>query len=270
LVCRKWREVGAWDTWWEGVEAYTLPMLWEAEGASAGSPRGRVLEYGRFLEGQRQVFEEQGEEWLLGLEGHVEAFDRMDGLQMLSMRGPVVFSEVEGFVTLGFTPQVRGTWAPFSVASRDPLGRYARLADFVSDGNKAHYPSSLCIRVTLRDTRTGQMALVWEEDKTTDYGCFTEADSVCIVGHTESVPRSNLVGRMVHGARAYFKASPVAGQEQGSERQRLFHFPVSPDSVRIQFDDMTQDDGMSLGQLSGILRSALALGGSAGEGPRQA
>jgi hypothetical protein len=242
LVCRKWREVGAWDAWWKSIKQDMLPLLWEEEGEEAASSRGRVLEFGRFLKGQRNPPRmELGDDWVQRLEAHVEIFDRMDGLQMLSVRRPVRFIEDDYDLRIDMTfppdlPAMQVETAPFSAASRDPLGRFANVEDYLTMGHKEEYPCDLCIRVTLRDTQSGMMALVWETDKRTDRnveitGDFEEEGSVEVIWF--KMPRQKtLMGRLVHPSSVWVSVREVPGQsEDVSEQDRLYTIDTRPNKL---------------------------------------
>jgi hypothetical protein len=96
----------------------------------------------------------------------------MDGLQMMSARGPLKWDvdEENGWISIYLPPlptvDVRG--ASFSAASRDPEHRrFASIGAYFSQGHRSRYPCSLCVRVTVRDQRTGKGGLLWEEGKKT-------------------------------------------------------------------------------------------------------
>jgi hypothetical protein len=239
VVCRKWRAVSLQEAWWGRIAEDMLPLLWEEE-EHAGQERrsrGRVVQYGRFLKGQREIAYEA--DWahgfLEGLEGHVEVFDRMDGLQMLSMGGPVSFAEREGYdVEMEFltdSPHVQIKNAAFSAASRDPvLRRFATMKEYFRRGYAEEYPCCLCMRVTLRDTRTGRMAVVWERDNVivelmgyhvnildslsdNAFDCRTRG------GASQEIP----FGRLVCPWMAWFGARRVDGLGEGvSAQDRLY------------------------------------------------
>jgi hypothetical protein len=248
-----------------------LPLLWEEEKeGQAGSSRGRVVQYGRFLKGQREIAHKT--DWdtafLKGLEGHVEVFDRMDGLQMLSMRGPVSFYQQDdymGMELLTESPQVQIKSAAFSAASRDPvLRRFATMREYFVNGHREEYPCCLCIRVTLRDTRTGRMAVVWEQDN-------VPVDQMCSHGNgfdcfaDRGTPRDIPIGRLVCPGMAYFGVRRVEDQGEGvSEQDRLYRI----DSVREAFShpsfdvDFTvigdSDEGvLTLGHMTSALQAVM-------------
>jgi hypothetical protein len=215
-----------------------LPLLWEEEKeGQAGSSRGRVVQYGRFLEGHRRLAHDllSYDRWLEGLEGYVEVFDRMDGLQMFSMRGVVSFGELDDWVSMEFfgdSPQVHIKSAAFSAASRDPvLRRFATIQEYFLKGHREEYPCCLCIRVTLRDTRTGRMAVVWERDNVrVDVMCSHGNGFDCFAdrGTLRDVP----IGRLMCPSKVYFGAMHVEDQGEGvSEQDRLYRI----DSVREAF-----------------------------------
>jgi hypothetical protein len=168
LVCRKWKEVSAREELWVGIEHEVVPALWREEqwgGVTVG--RGRLVQYGRLLVAERRMWSE--EDWWAGLELQVEVFDRMDGLQMMSARG-ALRAKVQGdggSVIVYMVPpasDMRG-WS-FSAASRDPeQQRFANIEAYFTQGHESRYPCSLCVRVTVRDRRTGKGGLLWEEGK---------------------------------------------------------------------------------------------------------
>jgi hypothetical protein len=168
LVCRKWKEVSAREELWVGIENEVVPALWrEEQGGRVVAGRGRLVQYGRLLVAERRMW--SGEDWSAGLELQVEVFDRMDGLQMLSARGALeakVQGNVDSVVLCMVPPgkEVRG-WS-FSAASRDPVQqRFADIEAYFTQGHESGYPCSLCVRVTVRDRRTGRGGLLWEEGK---------------------------------------------------------------------------------------------------------
>jgi hypothetical protein len=235
-----------------------LALLWEEEKEEkAASSRDRVVRYGRFLEGQREhlEWEDRAEDWLEGLEGHVEVFDRMDGFQMLSMRGPVTFSEGGESVNIVFrgeSPQMQHSSAPFSAASRDPLGRFGSLRQYLREGHQEEYPCCLCTRLTLRDMRTGKMAVVWEEKKSRAYYSHGPEDNICFAFGD---PRrcANAIGGLVGKNDGYFYMRPVVGQgEAVSMQHRLYH--VEPGVVSLSF---CPDRRRRVEQLMGALQAVM-------------
>jgi hypothetical protein len=235
-----------------------LPVLWEEE--KAASSRDRVVRYGRFLEGQRGSLqrEERDEEWLEGLEGHVEVFDRMDGLQMLSMRGPVTLEEDVGqYVRMQFRggcPQMQHSSAAFSGASRDPLGRFASLRQYLERGHREEYPCCLCMRVTLRDMRTGKMAVVWEGNKCRTYH-WREHGDVARYCVTDGRRRQNAIGRLVGQRAAFLYMSPVVGQgEAVSMQDRLYRVQTREFFLRFCLDER---DSLTLEQFKWTLQAVM-------------
>jgi hypothetical protein len=223
-----------------------LPLLWEEkeQAGQAGSSRGRVVQYGRFLKGQREIahIPLSANAFLEGLEGHVEVFDRMDGLQMLSMRGPVSFSAEECLFMefLAESPQVQIKNAAFSAASRDPVQRrFATMREYFKRGSGEEYPCCLCMRVTLRDMRTGRMAVVWERDnvilgliKCYDeaLSCFTDNWFECFT-RRGGTPREIPIGRLICPLGASFRVRRVEDQgEDVSAQDRLYRIDYTSDA----------------------------------------
>jgi hypothetical protein len=217
-----------------------LPVLWEEE--TAASSRGRVVRYGRFLEGQREPLqrEERVEEWLEGVEAHVEVFDRMDGFQMLSMRGPVTL-ERRGreYLDIGLrdeSPRMQHSSAAFSAASRDPFGRFANLREYLERGHQEEYPCCLCIRMTLRDMRTGKMAVVLEVNKVTVRYMHDEGGDEQY-GVTQEQRYLTAIGRLMGRHHAYFYMRPLVGQEDAvSMQDRLYR--VEPREFFLVFQQL--------------------------------
>jgi hypothetical protein len=255
-----------------------LPLLWEGEEqeGQARSSRGRVLQYGRFLKGQRELAHET--DWDSGflerLEGHVEVFDRMDGLQMLSMRVPVSFAERHGDVFMEFitkSPQVQIKNAALSAASRDPvLRRLATMKDYLDSGHGGEYPCCLCIRVTLRDMRTGRMAVVWEQGDVNlmvsrpyddAVGGFTDNWFDCFTcgGRSQAIP----IGRLVCPWRVFFGARHVEDQGEGvSAQDKLYRIGHNSNtSFQVSFiaiDESDEGEGiLSLEQFTSALQAVM-------------
>jgi hypothetical protein len=269
LVCRKWREAGAWDGWWRAIEEDMLPVLrGKEEVGQAASSRGRVVEYGRFLEGEKDLLtsQEPGDSWLEGLEGHLEIFDRMDGLQMLSMRAPVSLDLSGGLVTLEFraeSPETQVKAAAFSAASRDPLRRFSTMEDYVVKKHREEYPCCLCIRVTLRDMRTGKMAVIWEDSnhgsKDDCIECWGDEGGLDVCGGGW-VRGENRFGRLSHMGSASFTLVRVPDQGEGvSEPDVLYR--ISPRFLQVFFRAIDDGDeherSLSLKQFEGILQAVL-------------
>jgi hypothetical protein len=164
LVSRLWREECCREALWVGVEEEVVPALWrEEQGGRVAGGRGRLVQYGRQLFAERRVWSEAN--WCAGLELHVEVFDRMDGLQMLSASGALQWEVDEDGESTTFTlpplPAVEVRGASFSAASRDPeQRRFANIGEYFDEGHQSEYPCSLCVRVTVRDLRTGRYGLL--------------------------------------------------------------------------------------------------------------
>jgi hypothetical protein len=278
VVCRKWREVSLWDAWWVGIKEDVLPLLWEEEAGreEAGSSRGRVMGYGRFLKGQRELANspQSDEEWVQGLEAHVEVFDRMDGLQMLSVRGPVSFNPADDEVGTwamqisSESPSFREECAAFSVASRDPQRRFPTIQEYLERGHGEEYPCCLCVRVTLRDMRTGSMALIWED--TEGYVEVmdeeqSESKLLCAFygrGSGQQQHRENLVGRLVDQDRISFHMERVSKQGEDVNEQDML-YSIAYESIQVEFTRVTgRECVLTMEELQWALRAALMLGGS--------
>jgi hypothetical protein len=179
-VCRKWKEVSAREELWVGIEDEVVPALWrEEQGGRVVVGRGRLVQYGRLLVAERRVWSE--EDWWAGLELQVEVFDRMDGLQMLSAKGALrakVYGNGDSVILYMVPAILDARGSSFSAASRDPVQqRFADIEAYFTQGHFAEYPCSLCVRVTVRDRRTGKCGLLWEEGKSVVRTCGTPASS---------------------------------------------------------------------------------------------
>jgi hypothetical protein len=165
----------------------------------------------------------------------------MDGLQMLSARGPLewkVFEET-GFTALQLpaSPAVDVRGPSFSAASRDPeQRRFANIGTYFTEGHRPEYPCSLCVRVTVRDQRTGKGGLLWEEGKRTvrDF-----EDPVGVWG--ERLPEgamavvsleSSMVGGRGDGLECCtdLYVCPEPDQEGVAEEDRLYHVAMGEDN----------------------------------------
>jgi hypothetical protein len=264
LVCRKWREAGAWDGWWRAIEEDMLPLLWgKEERGKAACSCGRVVEYGRFLEGEKDPLrqQEQGHAWLEGLEGHMEIFDRMDGLQMLSMRGPVSFSLFDGEVTMQFPDhaETQVKTAAFSAASRDPLRRFSTMEEYLVRGHGEEYPCCLSIRVTLRDVRAGKMAVIWEDSKqvTEFIGSSDDEGGLHFYAGYWGYQKNRFV-KLLCSNRAYFEVNPILDQgEDVGEQDMLYTF--KPSGFEVEFGGMSnnEDAYLSMEHFQEILQAVL-------------
>jgi hypothetical protein len=218
LVCRQWREVSSLDGLWAGVEEEVVPLLRrEEQGGRRVVGRDRLVQYGRLLVTERRIWSER--DWAAGLELHVEVFDRMDGLQMLSARAAVQLDSdsVTYYMEVYNGVEMRGP--PFSAASRDPQQRrFATIEEYATQG---HYPCSLCVRVTVRDQWTGKVGLLWEEGKGTVRKCETYEDDGSVVVYSEE---SIMVGGRGDGfwCSTMFNLCPEPDQEGVAEQDRLY------------------------------------------------
>jgi hypothetical protein len=221
------------------VEEEVVPALWrEEQGGRVAVGRGRLVQYGRLLLAERRVWNQVN--WSVGLELHVEVFDRMDGLQMLSARGALGWNcDEHGTMELGVPPlppvEVRG-WS-FSAASRDPeQRRFANIGTYFSQGHRWEYPGSLCVRVTVRDRRPGKGGLLWEEGKGTarDFEELTPYWEQRLPEGAKAVPsrKCSMVGGRGEGQECWtnFFVCPEPDQEGVAEEDRLYHVAMGEDN----------------------------------------
>jgi hypothetical protein len=249
------------------------------------------MAYGRFLEEQRGLVnipqidqdDQDDREWLQGLEVHMEVFDRMDGLQMASMRGPVSFlyeNEVGTWMMnmSSNSPNFRGECAAFSAASRDPDRRFATIQDYRERGHEEEYLCCLCMRVTLRDMRTGRMAVVWEEEKgqidlvevedddddddDDDDGDDDDSEMFWSFGKMEG--QQNLLGSLVAHGQANFVVNRVPGQGEDVSEQDVL-YTIKPQGGAGVLFMAIDDDGdlppLPMAELKWALKAVLASGG---------
>jgi hypothetical protein len=247
LVSRLWREESYREGLWVGVEEEVVPALWrEEQGGRVAVGRGRLVQYGRQLFAERRMWSEVT--WTAGLELHVEVFDRMDGLQMLSARGPLVYSFLEDGertrLTLPVLPPVEVRGAAFSAASRDPeQRRFADIEAYFDEGHRSEYPCSLCVRVTVRDQRTGKYGVLWEDGKETPRGSSRNHLGTFVSSQVKA-----MVGGRGDGLQCWtrFVICPEPNQEGVAEEDRLhriarggsipedeYHFRLIVGSVEI-------------------------------------
>jgi hypothetical protein len=170
----------------------------------------------------------------------------MDGLQMLSARGPFKY-EVHGelcFISLGLPahPMVEVRGASFSAASRDPeRRRFADIESYFTEGHRAEYPCSLWVRVTVRDVWTGKSGLLWEEGKGAQRSCPPLLDfweprlpegSQCA-----NTTRSPMVcgGADGLGFNTTFYVCPEPNQEGVGDEERLYRVATAEDNSQRDF-----------------------------------
>jgi hypothetical protein len=240
VVCRTWREAATWAPIWRLLAEKVVPALWrEEQGGKRVVGRDRLVRYGRMLVAEKRVWSEHN--WAAGLEMHVEIFDCMDGLQLLSARGPLAFDTRGGKNVIalhlpgGSTVRVRG--APFSAASRDPIQkRFASLWDFFGTRAGLVCPSSLCVRVTVRDQRTGKAGLLWEEGWGTPRFC------------EHLIP--SMQQRLPYGSFAVMsrRSSMVGGRQGGLQFSTCFYVCPEPNQPGVveqnrQYQVATGADG---------------------------
>jgi hypothetical protein len=239
LVSRLWREECSREGLWVGVEEEVVPALWrEEQGGRVAVGRGRLVQYGRVLFAERRMWSEN--DWAAGLELHVEVFDRMDGLQMMSARGPLACVEDDDgdfLVYLGGYLDVDVRGSAFSAVSRDPQQRrFVNIGAYFEEGGDSEYPCSLCVRVTVRDQQTGKGGLLWEESKET-VRVFENPVPYWeerLPEGAKAVPshESSVVGARGESVKCWtaFYVCPEPGQEGVAEEDRLYHVAMGEDN----------------------------------------
>jgi hypothetical protein len=241
-----------------GVEEEVVPALWrEEQGGRVAVGRGRLVQYGRQLFAERRVWSDGN--WAAGLELHVEVFDRMDGLQMLSARGRLMWQVDEDdedestSLTLLAVPAVEVRGATFSAASRDPeQRRFADIEAYFTQGYRSEYPCSLCVRVTVRDQRTGRYGLLWEEGKHTPRDCDSHAWGTSVASGTRG-----MVGGGADGFQCWtkFVIRPEPNQEGVAEEDRLYRVARGGDLPGDGYHFRFTVDGAGIAQVGSMVRS---------------
>jgi hypothetical protein len=244
VVCRTWKQVATCDGLWVGVEEEMVPALWQEEqGGKRVVGRDRLVQHGRMLLAERRVWSEDN--WAAGLEMHVEIFDRMDGLQLLSARGPLVceVEEADSLITLGFpvVPAVTVRGSSFLAANREPdHRRWENIEEYFA-------VVGLCVRVTVRDQRTGKGGLLWEE------GCETARDYEGLTPYW----RARL--QLPEGSQTITSrvSTMVGGQGNGLQFYTTFFVCPEPDQAGVHEDDMryrvATGDWVATGDIAGFL-----------------
>jgi hypothetical protein len=238
-----------------GVEEEVMPALWREEGGRVGVGRGRLVQYGRQLFAERRMWSEVN--WAAGLELHVEVFDRMDGLQMLSARGRLMWGVVGEMevtrITMPAFPTVEVRGASFSAASRDPeQRRFADIWEYFSQGDESEYPCSLCVRVTVRDQRTGRYGLLWEEGKRTYRRCATCALGTSVVSYGKI-----MVGGRGDGLQCWtrFDICPEPNQEDVADEDRLYRVATGETIPGAGYHFQVMVDSRRIAQIGSMIRS---------------
>jgi hypothetical protein len=199
------------------------------------------VQYGRQLLATRRWW--SFADWSAGLELHVEVFDRMDGLQMLSARGRlrcksewnVGADDIEVYLEADPEVDIRG--ASFSAVSRDPeQRRFANIGAYFREGHRPEYPCSLCVRVTVRDQRTGRGGLLWEEGEEANryFGDPKAYWKQRLPEGTKAVPSAltMIVGAQSEGALwgTTFFVCPEPDQDGVADEDRLYHVATGKDN----------------------------------------
>jgi hypothetical protein len=156
-VCRLWREAALGAEVWGRVAAEVLPVVGLGEGRLGRDGRGYMMEQGRCLM-ERRVW--RADRWWDGLRLHLEVWDASDDLRMLSVEGRIhaTFDKDKDlshvFVTGGDRAEVVGP--AFAAASRDPQHkRFTDMKQYFDRAHDAELPTRLCVRMVVRDGRTG-------------------------------------------------------------------------------------------------------------------
>jgi hypothetical protein len=174
LVCRAWRGAAWAEDVWKDVAGELFPCL--RGRVVRGGSRAYVVGHGRaLLERGATVGAPVESEWWAGLRLHVEVWDELDGLRVLSAEGPVGFDAADD--SLFVRPALDGdsdsdsrvVAARFSAASRGRGSlRFTSVPDYFRRAHQAPAGAGLHVRVTLRDARPGSasggQALLWSSE----------------------------------------------------------------------------------------------------------
>jgi hypothetical protein len=150
--------------------------------------------------------------------------------------------------------EVRGP--PFSAASRDPeQRRFARIEEYFTEGHQSDYPCNLCVRVTVKDQRTGKGGLLWEEGKGTVRRCERIDDRHIHVSSEASI----MVGGRGDGLRCStgFFLRQAPDQEGVAEQDRLYRAANTvrgPDGLYASSITVSIE-GKSRAQIGSMIRS---------------
>lgn len=160
-VCRKWRAVGVWPRWWSDIGSNVLPAFPDRFERSRGDPRSVVLEHGRLVcRPKARMFSAM--RWMYDWTINFEIFDSRDGLQLLSLRAglyclPHGYAD-EMHVKPCFELSVSLPW--FSEAT--PFSTRSRGRSSMQDYLQQYVQRCMELRVSVQDTRSGKMGMLWQ------------------------------------------------------------------------------------------------------------
>jgi hypothetical protein len=166
LACRSWRDVAVGEEVWGRVASEVMPAM-----------RGRVSEVGA-----RRCMMERGLchrdrralvalRWKWDFRLQVEVWDRLDGLRLLSAEGEVDLWDHPHVLLFTGAARVEVVCPAFSAASRDPVQRrFASIGDYFRRG-PGTVEDGICLRVYVRDERTGRQALLWDVGHEEEFRC---------------------------------------------------------------------------------------------------
>jgi hypothetical protein len=181
----------------------------------------------------------------------------MDGLQMLSARGPLMWhvdeDHEETMLTLPVVPTVEVRGASFSAASRDPEHRrFANIEAYFRQGHQSEFPCSLCVRVTVMDKRTGRYGLLWEEGKETPRVCSRQTWGISVASGTGS-----MVGGGADGFQCWtrFVVCPEPNQEGVAEEDGLYRLATGGDVAENDYHFKFMIDSTGIAQIGSMIRS---------------
>jgi hypothetical protein len=268
LVCRSWREAAEGEEVWGRVASELMPAM--GRRVSAVGARRCVLERGHCDRDQRAWV---GGKWWSGLRLQVEVWDTLDERCLLSAEGRMgvtVHSHELGIIG---ADRVEVVSPAFSAASRDPVQRrFASIDDYFRRG-PGTVRAPICVKVYVRDKRTGRQALLWVTRTQGELRCVDVAptdplrpdlpDGSRHVQQADYLPLYSpaLPGQALH-AQVEFYVRPEAGQEGVAAADKMWRIAGGDEEnygghdsfFRLFFDDDTTE-----AQLASFIASLLGL-----------
>jgi len=179
LVNKEWQYISRQTCFWRPLVRALLPVVGDSDecmvqGRGHESYFACLSQYGKCLV-QKQV-KTGDDDVFAGLELHMEVWDAgVSSTRIYSAMGPIRPNIISGStpedpstVLLRITgPNRKEVAGPvFSAADLDPAQRrYPTIVDCIGAGQQTPNPLHLCMRVTVTDSETGKMALIWQSGK---------------------------------------------------------------------------------------------------------
>jgi hypothetical protein len=229
LVCRSWREAAEGEEFWGRVASELMPAM-ERRLPEVGARRC-VLEHGHCIREQRAFV---GDTWWCALRLHVEVWDRLDEVCLLSAEGRMGLTIHPHQLRLIGTDRVEVVCPAFSAASRDPVRRrFASIDDYFRRGDDTGAEEQIVVRVYVSDMRTGRQALLWNASNQMNFECVDVPHDDPLRPHlpegsrrviqADSLPiHSPLLRGQALEAFVDWCISPEAGQEGVAEADKMW------------------------------------------------